>query len=109
MGELVKEILTHKDFIAELAANKEKLVVVDFFADWCPPCRMIAPTVERWASEYGDQVAFFKINIGENSQTAEICQIKSMPTFQLFRAGELVEQVYGAKKDTIKDAIERHK
>lgn len=107
--EGVRHINSHEDFIAVLATNQDTLVVIDFYAAWCKPCKMIAPAVERWAKSYGTEVLFYKINVNENCQTAELCKVKSMPTFQLYKGGELVEQVYGAKKDVITAAIDKFK
>jgi len=107
--EGVKPINTHEEFIAILATNQEKLIVIDFYAAWCKPCKMIAPAVERWNNEYNGDVLFYKINVNENCQTAEICKVKSMPTFQLYKGGEVIEQVYGAKKEVIKAAIDQNK
>lgn len=72
------------------------LVVVDFWAPWCGPCRVVAPIIEQLAAEYAGRVAFRKLNIDENPDTAMRYGIRSIPTIGVFRAGTPVNGVVGA-------------
>ncbi len=72
------------------------LVMVDFWAVWCGPCRMIAPTVEELAKEYAGRVTVGKLNTDENSEVASRYKIMGIPTIMFFRNGEKVDQVVGA-------------
>lgn len=71
------------------------LVMVDFWADWCAPCRMIAPTVEELAKEYAGSVKFAKLNTDENPEIASEYKIMGIPTLMFFRDGRKIEQIVG--------------
>ena len=79
-------------------------VVVDFWAEWCGPCRMIAPALEEIAGSLGDKVKIVKLNVDENQQTAAEYEVLSIPTMILFKDGEPSASVIGAQP---KGAIER--
>jgi thioredoxin 1 len=88
--------VTDATFDAEvLQANKP--VVVDFWAPWCGPCHAIAPILEQLSVEYEEQVAFVKLDIDENFQTASRYGVLSIPTTILFEGGEVRETVLGAR------------
>ena len=72
-------------------------VVVDFWAEWCAPCRQIAPIVKELADEYGDKVKVVKINIDDSPQTPGTYGIRSIPTVLAFQNGQVVEQLMGAR------------
>jgi len=72
------------------------LVMVDFWAVWCGPCRMIAPTVEELAKEYSGQIKVAKLNTDENPDIASKYKIMGIPTIMFFRAGQKIDQVVGA-------------
>ena len=74
----------------------DKPVVMDFWAEWCGPCRMIAPIVEEMAQEYHDKVVIGKINIDDNSKVTIHFGIKNIPTLLFFKGGELVDKHVGA-------------
>jgi len=98
--------LTDADFDAQVKA--QPLLVVDFWAEWCGPCRMIAPVLEELVGEYGDRLAVGKVNVDENRQTAARFGIRSIPTLLFFRDGARVDQVVGAHpKGTIKAKIDQ--
>ncbi len=71
-------------------------VVVDFWAEWCGPCKMIAPALEELSSEFDGQVKVAKVNIDENPQIAAQYGIRSIPTLYMFKGGEVVDRMVGA-------------
>ena len=82
-------------FDAEVLKSKEP-VVVDFWAEWCGPCRMIAPALEEISGSLGDKVKIVKLNVDENPATAQKYGIMSIPTLMLFKNGELASRQIGA-------------
>jgi thioredoxin 1 len=98
--------LTDADFDAQVKG--QPLLVVDFWAEWCGPCRMIAPVLEELATEYDGRLTVGKINVDENRNLTERFGIRSIPTLVFFRDGTKVDQVIGAHpKGTIKAKIEQ--
>ena len=84
-------------------------VLVDFWADWCGPCKMIAPAVEELANEYEGKFAFAKMDVDANPQTPMNFGIRSIPTLLLFKDGQVREQIVGAVgKDVITKALDKH-
>jgi thioredoxin 1 len=83
------------DFEAQVLKATEP-VVVDFWAEWCGPCKMIAPALEEIASTLGDKVKILKLNVDESPKTAEKYGIMSIPTLMLFKNGELASRQVGA-------------
>ncbi len=75
----------------------DKPVVVDFWAEWCGPCKMIAPVLEEIAAEHADKVTVVKLNVDENPEVARRYQIMSIPTVSVFSGGEVVKSIVGAK------------
>ena len=72
-------------------------MVVDFWAPWCGPCRVVHPIIEDLAAEHGDHVSFFKLNVDENPETSARYNVLSIPTVILFERGEPQETVVGAR------------
>jgi thioredoxin 1 len=72
-------------------------VLVDFWAEWCAPCRKVEPVLEEIANEMGDKVRIVKLNIDENPETARAYRVMSVPTLTVFKDGEPVQSVAGAK------------
>lgn len=84
-------------------------VLVDFWAEWCMPCRRIAPTVDQLASEFDGRLTVGKMNVDENPQVPVKLGIKGIPTLMLFKGGSLVDSIVGAvDKDLIRKMVERH-
>jgi thioredoxin 1 len=89
--------------------QSEKPVLVDFWAEWCAPCRMLGPTIDAIAEQFGETAAVVKVNVDDNSATAQRYGIKGIPTLILFSAGKEVERVVGAtSKESISRMIEKH-
>lgn len=92
----------------ELVLQSEKPVVVDFWAPWCQPCRIIAPIIEELAKEYDGKVVFAKLNTDENMQTTMRFGIRGIPTLLIFKNGKEVGRIVGARpKPQLKEEIER--
>ena len=84
-------------------------VLVDFWAEWCGPCRRLAPTVDALAADYGDKVTIGKLNVDENPDTPIKFNVRGIPALLLFKGGQLVDQVVGlAPKEHIKQVIDKH-
>jgi thioredoxin 1 len=84
-------------------------VLVDFWAEWCGPCRRLAPTVDELASDYDGKVVVGKLNVDDNPNVAFRYSIRGIPTLLLFKGGQIVEQVVGlADKDSLKKLIDKH-
>ncbi len=84
-------------------------VLVDFWAAWCGPCRMIAPAVEAIADEYAGKAKVGKVNVDENSSTPGRYNIRSIPTLLLFKGGEVQEQVVGVKsRDELASLLKKY-
>jgi len=84
-------------------------VLVDFWAEWCMPCRRIAPTVDQLATEYAGRLTVAKMNVDENPSTPTQLGIRGIPTLMLFKGGNLVDALVGAAdKETIRKMVEKH-
>ena len=90
------KIVTDATFEADVLKS-DKPVVVDYWAEWCGPCRQVAPVLEEIAKEHADKIDVVKLNIEENPQTAQKYGIMLIPTLNVFSGGEVVKQVVGAK------------
>jgi thioredoxin 1 len=95
MGAATKTV-TDSTFDSDVLGS-EKPVLVDFWAEWCGPCKMVAPVLEEIATEHGDKITVAKVNIDENPEIARRYQIMSIPTMSVFSGGEVVKSIVGAK------------
>ena len=85
------------DSFATDVLGSDKPVLVDFWAEWCGPCKMVAPVLEEIAVEHADKITVAKLNIDENPRVAQEYQILSIPTMSVFQGGQVVKQIVGAK------------
>jgi thioredoxin 1 len=88
--------LTENDFEAQVL-NNDKPVLVDFWAPWCQPCLMLAPTIKQLGQDYGDTISIGKVNIDEQPQLGAKYEIRSIPSVMLFHKGKVAEQIIGLK------------
>ena len=82
-----------------LEKSKELPVVVDFWADWCPPCQILKPMMEKLSEEYKGKIGIVKLNVEENQQTANEYGIMSIPSVKMFKDGKVVDEFVGAKPE----------
>jgi thioredoxin 1 len=102
------KVVTDANFQSEIADNNG-LSMVDFWASWCGPCRMIAPFVEQLADEYAGQVTVAKLDVDANQRTAAQFGVRSIPTVLFFKNGQVVDQVVGAvPKPALDRKIQEH-
>lgn len=106
MGEGIVTV-TDRDFDQQI--KEGGLTLVDFWAAWCGPCRIIAPILEDLAQEYAGRLTIAKLNVDENRETAARFGIRSIPTLLIFKEGAPVDQVIGAvPKGVLKAKIDHH-
>ena len=107
MSEFVNEV-SDSSFEKDVLGSS-KPVLVDFWAQWCTPCRMLAPTVEAVAEQFRETANVVKLNVDDNPSTAQRYGIKGIPTLILFREGKEVERVVGAtSKESITRMIDKY-
>ena len=105
MSEHVKDV-TDQEFDSEVLQSDQP-VLVDFWAAWCAPCRMLAPTVDQVAQDYQGKAKVFKLNVDDNAETSARYNIRGIPTLLLFKGGEVKDQIVGAtSKDHIAKMID---
>jgi thioredoxin 1 len=96
--------VTDADFATEVI-NNDKLAVVDFWAEWCGPCKMLGPTIEQLATEYDGQANIVKLNIDENPNASTEFGVRSIPTVLFFKGGKVVDKVVGLVPKAKLDAM----
>jgi thioredoxin 1 len=77
--------------------NSDKPVIVDYWAEWCGPCRQVAPVLEEIASEYADQISVVKLNVDDNPAVTQKYGIMNIPTLSVFSGGQVVKEIVGAR------------
>jgi len=97
-GSLVGNIaaVTDADFETEVLKS-EKPVLVDFWAEWCGPCRQVQPILDELASEHGEKITFLKMNVDENPVTPSSYRVTGIPTLNVYHGGEVVKSIVGAR------------
>ena len=107
MASAKVQTLTDGNF--EQTINGGNVVLVDFWAEWCGPCRRLAPTVDQLATDYDGKMVVAKMNVDENPNTPNRFSVRGIPTLMLFKGGQLVDQVVGlTDKDSLKKIIDKH-
>jgi thioredoxin 1 len=104
MGNTVE--VTDQTF-AEVVKGSDKTVLVDFWAEWCGPCKMLTPIVEELAVEFGEQAVIAKVNVDDNMLISQEFNIRSIPTLLFFKNGEVVDKQVGyVSKNILKQKLE---
>ncbi|KAI8987441.1 PITH domain-containing protein [Mycotypha africana] len=100
----LQQISTPNDFRTLLTASKDKLVVIDFFATWCGPCKMIAPFYTQLSTKY-PQAVFAKVDVDQLKEVAAACKVTSMPTFQFYKNGNKLAEMKGANPQQLEKYV----
>lgn len=106
-SEAVHFVESEADFDEQLKKAGDKLVIVDFFAVWCGPCKIIAPHIRKMAESYGSAVQFMETDVDLNKEVAERYDIRGMPTFAFFKNGVEIGRILGSDVAKVQKFIEK--
>jgi thioredoxin 1 len=100
--------INDSNFVQEITKG-DKPVIVDFWAAWCGPCKMLSPVIDELSAEYGDKAVFCKLNVDENPVTSMKFNVSSIPTVIIFKKGAVAETLVGFRpKQAFKTAIDKY-
>ena len=102
------QAITDTSFSGDVLEGQSTPVLVDFWAPWCGPCKMLAPALEQLAAKYQGKVKIVSMNIDENIETPAAYRVRSIPTMMLFNEGEVVGTVVGANPTALANLIEQN-
>ena len=109
MAENVSSVTDNSFQTEVIDASQAQPVMVDFWADWCRPCHMLAPTVAEIAAEYAGRLKVVKLNVDESMNTAGRFNIRGIPTLLIFKGGQVADQIVGAvPKEQIAKIVDQH-
>lgn len=104
-----KVVVLNKDNFDKEAVNSDMPVIIDYWATWCGPCRMVAPIMEELSEEYDGKAKICKVNVDEESELAVKFRIMSIPTIMIYKNGQMVERIVGARsKDEFKKLLDQY-
>lgn len=101
-------IVDQADLLKRLEEAGDRLVVIDFYASWCGPCKMIGPKLEELATTLGDVIMILKVDVDECEEIAMSYNISTMPTFVFIKNGDTLESFSGANYDKIKSTVSKY-
>ncbi|MDA8824057.1 thioredoxin [Opitutales bacterium] len=103
MSELVN---LNKESFEKVTTDKEKTLIIDFWAPWCGPCKALTPVLEEISTEMSDKVGVYKVNVDDNTDLAQEHGVQSIPTMLIYKNGSLSETIVGLKtKDELVDIV----
>ncbi|XP_023229893.1 thioredoxin-2-like [Centruroides sculpturatus] len=106
---MVHHVTDRADYDAQMDAAGDKLVVIDFFATWCGPCKQIAPFIEKLEQENTDKVVFLKVDVDDNEELAQDFNVNCMPTFIFLKNRNKLEEFSGANQDRLRELVDKYK
>ncbi|XP_023162014.1 thioredoxin-2 [Drosophila hydei] len=104
---MVHVIQSKEDFEQQLSNAGDKLIVIDFCANWCGPCKIIAPKLEELAAQYAERAVVLKVNVDDNEEITIEYNITSMPTFVFIKSGEVLEVFVGGNSEKLAKSMEK--
>ncbi|EDV45876.1 thioredoxin-T [Drosophila erecta] len=105
---MVYLVRTKDDLDQQLSLAEDKLVVIDFYANWCGPCNIIAPKLEELAQQYSNRAVILKVNVDQNEDITEEYNVTSMPTFVFIKDGNVLEVFVGCNVEKLAKSMEKY-